>query len=131
MLLTARERLIEMLGTCCREWRTFDFPRRAVESGLVVNVQDELTVTGYIPTSHASMRLFDRVASLFIADYLTRPRDYDDLALCDECGEISFAWAPKHHRYCEAIPFSSGVVPRYDEDAPPLTRLTNRGLGAR
>ena len=127
LLLTARERIIEMLGTTASDWRSYEFPRRAIESGLVINVKDDMTIAGYIPTSHASMRLVDRVASLFIADYLTRPGDYDDLSLCDECGEISFAWARTHHRYCEAIPFASGIVSRCDEDAP---RLTSRGMGA-
>jgi len=128
VLLTARERVIEMLSTRANEWHSFEFARKAIDAGLVLNVQDRLAVTGYIPATHPSMRLYDRVASLFIADFLTRPRDYEDILLCDECGELSFPWASSHHRYCEAIPFTSAIVPRHDAEAP---RRTSRGLGKR
>jgi hypothetical protein len=72
------------------------------------------------------MRLVDRVASLFIADYLTRPRDYEQLVVCGQCDEVSFKWDEVHEDGCEARGLRSGVVVR-----PRVHRSTRKGLGKR
>jgi hypothetical protein len=113
ILLNTRERILEMLATNPRTWESSSgVARAAVDSGLVVGVHDGIGGIGYSPLDAPGMRMFDRVASLFIADYLTRPRDYDSLSICADCGEVSFAWATGNHRYCEALPVESGVVRR-------------------
>ncbi len=125
VLLRTRERLIELLADGTREWSSVGFARHAVDAGLVFGVTDAGGALGYAPLDVEGMRLYDRVVSLFVADYLTRPRDYEGLSLCDECSELSFAWAPTHHRYCSSPPVESGIVLARGE-LPPLTSM---GLG--
>jgi hypothetical protein len=57
------------------------------------------------------MSLVDRVAALIAADYLTRPRDYSTVSICDDCGAISFGEASCHHAICR-VPSASEVVRR-------------------
>jgi hypothetical protein len=116
VLLSTRERLLEIL-TRRDGWSESGFAPRAVLGQLVIPVRDKSGAVGYAPVDHPRLCLFDRIASLFFADYLTRPRDYEDLSLCEECGELSFAWAPAHRRHCEAPPSHSAVVPCEDRPA--------------
>jgi hypothetical protein len=44
----------------------------------------------YAPVSLARMRLADRVASLFVADWLNDPTDYRKITHCRACGGIAF-----------------------------------------
>ncbi len=127
VLLRTRERLIDLLSGGTQEWSAAAFARHAVDAGLVLGVTDVYGALGYAPAEVAGMRLYDRVASLFVADYLTRPRDYDGMTMCEECAEITFPWADAHHRYCSNPPLESGVVLARGALAPP----TFSGLGAR
>ena len=126
VLLRTRERLIDLLAGGAREWSKAGFTTHAVEAGLVVGVTDESGALGYAPLDLPGMRLYDRVSALFVADYLTRPRDYEGLSLCEECSELSFSWAPSHHRHCSTPPVVSGVVARHTGLVAPVT---SRGLG--
>jgi hypothetical protein len=108
-LFSTRERLLEVL-TSRNGWVEFGFSPRAVASRLVIPVRDSAGSVGYAPVDHPKIVLFDRIASLFFADYLTRPRDYEDFFLCEDCGELSFSWERTHHRYCEVPPNRSAVV---------------------
>jgi hypothetical protein len=113
VLFTTRERLLDIL-THPDGWGESGFAPRAVAAALVLAVRDSTGTHGYAPVDHPRICLFDRIASLFFADYLTRPRDYEDLVLCEDCGELSFAWSPLHRDHCESPPSRSAVVPRGD-----------------
>lgn len=61
-----------------------------VSLGFVVRCEDARQIEGWVPSSTAR-RLADRVLSLFAADYLVRPQDYEnDLAVCRKCGVVEF-----------------------------------------
>ena len=59
-------------------------------SGFVARCEDKSRTSGWVPTTEAR-RLSDRVLSLFAADYLARPADYEaELSVCTECKAIDF-----------------------------------------
>jgi hypothetical protein len=60
-----------------------------VSLGFVVRCEDARQIEGWVPSSTAR-RLADRVLSLFAADYLVRPQDYSDMAVCRKCGVVEF-----------------------------------------
>ena len=111
VVLDARARIFEMLASSATSWKTESFARTMVEGMLVVGVTDASGAIGYAPVRYAELRLVDRVASLFVADYLTRPSDYLTLATCEECGDLAFDGEPRHAPWCAEPPLRSDVVP--------------------
>jgi hypothetical protein len=112
-------------------WASVDgFARHMIDGGLVVGVIDEDSAIGYAPVASAEMRLVDRVSSLFIADYLTRPDDYAYFRICDGCDGATFDSIEEHTESCrEAAPASGtrrALAPRVSE-----RRITLVGLGER
>lgn len=124
LLDQTRAHVVERLRNCTRSWEAAGFARDMVEGGFVVGVADAYDAIGYAPVDDRSMRLADRVASLFVADYLTRPRDYESLVVCESCGEVSFSWAEVHDPHCARTP-RSGIHLRGFADR----RSTRHGLG--
>jgi hypothetical protein len=70
--------------------------RASIDEGLVAGIVDEASDLGFAPVDNAGMRLVDRVRSLFVADYLTRPPDYAAFAVCDDCDGATFDGALCH-----------------------------------
>jgi hypothetical protein len=64
--------------------------RACIDEGLVVGIADDEANLGYGPVERPRMRLVDRVRSLFVADYLTRPADYAAFAVCSGCDGATF-----------------------------------------
>jgi len=124
LVASARRRVVEMLGDAVAAWKGSDFARESIDNGLVIGVSDNVGSIGYAPLHQGRMRLVDRVASLFIADYLTRPRDYEQLVVCGQCDEVSFKWDEVHEDGCEARGPGSGVIVR-----PRVRRSTHKGMG--
>jgi hypothetical protein len=124
LVASARRRVVEMLTEAVTTWSGEDFARESIDNGLVIGVSDALGGLGYAPVHQGRMRLVDRVASLFIADFLTRPRDYEQLVVCGQCDEVSFKWDEVHEDGCEARGPRSGVVVR-----PRHRRSTHKGMG--
>lgn len=124
LVASARRRVVEMLTDAATAWNGDDFARESIENGLVIGVSDDVGGLGYAPVHQGRMRLVDRVASLFIADFLTRPRDYEQLVVCGQCDEVSFKWDEIHEDGCEARGPRSGVVVR-----PRYRRSTHKGMG--
>ena len=124
LVASARRRVVEMLTEAAAAWTDADFARESIENGLVIGVSDDVGAIGYAPLHQGRMRLVDRVASLFIADYLTRPRDYEQLVVCSQCDEVSFKWDEVHEDGCEARGPRSGVVVRAK-----IRRSTHKGMG--
>lgn len=122
LVSAARRHVVEMLATSGTTWSGTGFAREMVEGGLVIGVSDEVGGIGYAAVDRPRMRLVDRVASLFVADCLTRPRDYEQLVVCPVCEEVSFRWDEIHEDGCEARGPRSGIVVKRPR------RSTRKGL---
>jgi len=62
------------------------------------------------------MRLRDRVASLFVADYLNNPAAYSHLYVCHHCEAIVFEQGARERGMCSAhLRSVSGMVPKHAE----------------
>jgi hypothetical protein len=58
---------------------------------LIVQCEDEDGNLGWAPVSRRDIVLADRVLSLFVADYLVRPDEYESsLSVCSRCSVVSF-----------------------------------------
>jgi hypothetical protein len=115
---SARDRVIQLVLSALRTWKEAGFAREMIDCGLVVGVCDAHGSLGYAPADRAELRLVDRVASLFVADYLTRPRDYESLVMCASCGLPSFSWDRVHGPGCEGdAPPRSGMFPKHEREA--------------
>lgn len=69
------------------------FVFRARARGNVIRCVDATSRSGFVPVAArpGSMRLSERVLSLFAADYLLRPKSYHDLCtVCTRCGTVVF-----------------------------------------
>jgi hypothetical protein len=96
LLATSHARVIEGLRAAWTWKSDASFARDFIDAGLVVGVSDDPGGIGYAPADLPDMRLVDRVRSLFIADYLTRPDDYASFGVCDDCDGVSFDVAALH-----------------------------------
>jgi len=88
-----------VVGALAGAWswpRDAGFARDAVDRGLVGGVVDDTSGIGYAPIDQLGMSLEDRVLSLFVADYLTRPGDYAAFTVCVTCGGASFDGGLEH-----------------------------------
>jgi hypothetical protein len=104
IILDARRSALRLLGELVVPWQASPIARLAVASGMVVSQRDARGAVAYSPVKLKRLRLADRVASLFIADYLNRPTDYRWLAMCRECGELSFSDELEHSSWCAGSP---------------------------
>jgi hypothetical protein len=96
LLSEARAEVLEVLRNAWTWPADPAFARARVEEGLVAGIADETSDIGYAPVDVPGMRLVDRVRSLFIADYLTRPADYAAFAVCEDCEGATFDGALYH-----------------------------------
>lgn len=97
LLTAARTEVIEVVRAAWSWKHDAASVRASVEEGLVVGVVDAAGAElGYAPVDSARMRLADRVRSLFVADYLTRPTDYAFFAICRECDGPTFDGGLSH-----------------------------------
>jgi hypothetical protein len=70
---------------------SLDAGRAFIASNVVTRCIDDNGVAGWVAVSHRSSRLAERVMSLFAADFLARPWDYEyDLTICETCENVSF-----------------------------------------
>jgi hypothetical protein len=124
LVARARAHVADMVVTAAASWRGRGFAREMIDAGFVVGVTDPTGGLGYAPQNRAGGRLADRVTSLFLADFLTRPRDYESLVRCATCDEISFEWDEVHAYDCGERGPESGIVVK-------RAQWTRIGLGAR
>jgi hypothetical protein len=64
--------------------------RAHIDDGLIAGIADDASNLGFAPVDGPKMRLVDRVRSLFVADYLTRPADYAAFVVCSDCEGATF-----------------------------------------
>ncbi len=93
--------LLDGLRAAASWRRDAAFAREMIDEGFVVGVVDESSAIGYAPVDAFDMRLVDRVRSLFVADFLTRPQEYARFVVCDTCGGATFDGAISHGGACE------------------------------
>jgi hypothetical protein len=109
LLVSVRGQILAGLELAALDHGTPDFIEDALIAQHVrrVDVGGEM---GWVPVDITRMRLKDRVASLFVADYLNRPDDYRNLFVCHLCESITFDGRCGQHRL-------SGTVPKVVEPA--------------
>ncbi len=68
-----------------------DYVDAAIQSGALVQGEDELATPVWLPVDVPRMFLRDRLRALFVADYLMSPDDYvRELFVCDRCERVVF-----------------------------------------
>ena len=102
VILDARGSGLRLLADLVVPWKASPIARLAVACGTVVAQRDERGGIAYAPVGLKRLRLSERVASLFVADYLNHPSDYRWVTTCRECGEIAFAAELHHLSWCAA-----------------------------
>jgi hypothetical protein len=103
----AHEQVTAMLRTCSAWREGHGFARHMVDCDLVTAVYDDEWTLGYTPVSRPGMRLADRVTTLFVADFLTRPADYARFRICRGCDGATFDQHNEHAETCgDATPDS-------------------------
>jgi hypothetical protein len=107
-----RERVMRMLVEAHRNWSVPTFARAMIDHRLVVAIYDRSGDVAYAPAAHADLRLVDRVASLFIADFLSDPSDYALVTPCEQCGEVGLGGKVDHASWCTDAPTRSGIIAR-------------------
>jgi hypothetical protein len=108
LVATVRRDVLKRLASA-RTWNPSSFQKIMLDRGIVAGAQDQRGAIGYAPVDVPDALLVDRVMSLFVADFLTRPDDYKALSVCASCGEASFV-EPKHTNDCELRGVTSGIV---------------------
>jgi hypothetical protein len=104
VILDARGHALRLLTDLVVPWQASPIARLAVACGTVVSQRDERGAIAYSPVALKRMRLGERVASLFIADYLNHPTDYRWVMTCRDCGELAFSTELEHASWCKATP---------------------------
>src|SRR5207302_9908445 len=90
VIKSARAEVIATLRRMTEVEGGASFAFSMLSSGFVARCEDSRNVQGWIPTTEAR-RLADRVLSLFAADYLTRPSEYEtELGVCSQCEAVDF-----------------------------------------
>jgi hypothetical protein len=79
------------------------------ESGLLGIVVDRVGREAYAPTARIEASFVEQVSSLFAADYLAHPKDYEHVTSCASCGEIPLNGRIRHAKACVRPPMESGV----------------------
>lgn len=125
----ARSRVASMLMAAAKAWSAPSFGRDMTAAGLVTTVRDAQGNRGYAPAAGRGLRLVDRVASLFVADYLARPQDYGHVRVCRSCEGVSIGAQRTHAPWCAE---ESNLVERRSRAAirPLAARHTILGMGS-
>jgi hypothetical protein len=90
VIRSARTEVLETLQGMANTDNAANFAFTVLSSGFVVRCEDARRVPGWVPSPDAR-RLADRVLSLFAADYMTRPSEYEtELSICEQCGTVDF-----------------------------------------
>lgn len=110
----ARRRVTRLLVEESSHWHTPAFAAAMIDRGLVTSVTDATGREAFAPAARVDLSFLERVASIFIADFLAHPQDYADLTSCECCGELETNGHVQHVRACVKLsvmrpPAESGV----------------------
>jgi hypothetical protein len=101
LVLETRSIVLKLLGDLAWPSHRATIADRAIRNGAVIHVGAPGSRGTWAPVGRRSMRLAQRVASLFIADALNHSADYRDLALCRDCGALGFSGPIPHDTLCD------------------------------
>jgi hypothetical protein len=90
LLADARVQVVAALENVAISRTKIAFARPFVANNTVKQVVDQARKVGWLPVDAPRMRLTHRVLALFAADALTRPADYETLAVCHQCERVRF-----------------------------------------
>ena len=100
IVLDARCSVLRLLADLAWPSQAWTIARTMLATGTLV----ERSVDGrstWAPVARKRLRLAERVSSLFVADFLATPRDYQNIVLCRHCGELGFSAPILHESWCE------------------------------
>jgi hypothetical protein len=133
ILREARWHVLASLESAALPSKHRGFVEIALGAGFVVPRRDGLGHVAWVPVDARTMRLRDRVESLFAADYLIRPKDYiTELAVCHRCEAVLFDPEARRRGDCGNHMRESGVTKAREARAsssPPARHVTQHGLG--
>lgn len=90
VILSAHAEVTERLASAARYDGEPTFALDAAARGFVVRCEDERGRHGWAPSTEAR-RLADRVLSLFAADFLARPAEFEtEISVCGTCRTVDF-----------------------------------------
>jgi hypothetical protein len=107
LLVTTRGHILAALELAALVGGTPDFIEDAIIEGHVRRAIDVHGESTWVPVDFSRMRLKDRIASLFVADYLNRPSDYQHLHVCHLCESVTFEPEAKDRGRCDKHRVSS------------------------
>jgi hypothetical protein len=111
ILENAHTEVLGMLRDLQAARSSLDAGRAFIANNVVTRCIDDTGVAGWVAVSHKSSRLAERVMSLFAADFLARPWDYQyDLEICECCENVAFTEV----QCCRARSGSQRVVDAVD-----------------
>ena len=110
----ARRRITRLLVEESSGWNTPAFAAAMFDRGLITSVTDATGREAFAPAARVDLSFLERVASIFIADFLAHPQDNTDLSSCECCGELEINGHVQHVSACVKLsvmrpPAESGV----------------------
>jgi hypothetical protein len=112
-----RARITRLLVDESYGWNTEGFAAAMIDRGLITCVTDASGREAYAPAARVELSLLERVASIFVADFLAHPEEYRYLSSCECCGELEANGVVQHASVCVKLstvrpPAESGVCLR-------------------
>ena len=112
-----RGRITRLLVDESAGWKTPGFAAAMIDRGLITCVTDASGREAYAPAARVELSFLERVASIFIADFLAHPEDYQNLSSCECFGELEVDGVVQHGSGCVKLstvrpPAESGVCLR-------------------
>ena len=101
LLADARVRVLTALENAAISRDKTAFAQKFVAEHGLHRITDRAGVMGFIPVNAPRLRLAYRVLTLFAADALTRPGDYEMLTVCHRCEGVRFRDVEPHCERCE------------------------------
>lgn len=101
LVLGARSKILRLLTALGWPSHAQQIAQRAIRTGAVLEYGERPDGdTHWLPVGKPKMLLAERVASLFVADYLEAPEAYRELSLCRGCGALDFGGLVTHDVLC-------------------------------
>ena len=114
LVTRVRGQLVAALEKAALDDGSLDFAEEAVSRGIVRRATTLEGEQVWVPVDATRLRLKDRLASLFAADFLNVPTEYQSLFVCHRCESVTFDAHARAIGVC-ATHRISGVVPRDPE----------------
>ena len=112
-----RMRITRLLVDESDGWNKAGFAAAMIDRGLLTCVTDASGREAFAPAARVELSFLERVASIFIADFLAHPEEYRYLSSCECCGELETNGNVTHASGCVKLssvrpPAESGICLR-------------------